>query len=80
MPDIFLRQAEAVNYDIKLCDPTNVCSVGYNLNFADTVTISDEVVKSAGIVKSDTVTISDTITKSVGLSKADSVTISDAIL
>jgi len=48
-------------------------------DLADTVTLSDAIVKAPKLGKADTVTLSDAIAKAMGLNKADIATLSDAV-
>lgn len=67
--------------NVTLYDPALGCggSTAWTKSLADTITLSDELAKSASKLLSDSVTLSDNTLKNVGLSKSDQVTLSEAI-
>jgi hypothetical protein len=52
--------------------------ITYQMNKADTISLSDLLVKQFGLSKADIVTLSDTIVKKFGLNKSDIIIMVDA--
>ena len=90
MPDIYLYDDEFIltgsrTNSIILADPTTLWSTGggtaWTLNLADTVTMSDALVKAVGKFVADaTGAVVDALVKAVGKPLSDTTTSSDAVV